>query len=37
VDPELSIGTLCMNVRIFEDGEKVWEGVERRFANGKAL
>jgi hypothetical protein len=30
-------GMTCVNVRMFEGGEAVWKGVQRRFANGRAL
>jgi hypothetical protein len=36
-DPEFAAGRLSVNVRMFEDGDEVWEGVQRRFADGKAL
>jgi hypothetical protein len=28
---------VCVNVRMFEEGEKVWEGVKRRIADGRSL
>jgi hypothetical protein len=28
---------VCVNVRIFEEGEEVWKGVARRMADGAAL
>lgn len=37
VDPEFFPDMMCVNVRMFEGGEEMWSGVERRIADGKSL
>jgi hypothetical protein len=28
---------VCVNLRMFEEGERVWEGVKRRIADGRSV
>jgi hypothetical protein len=37
IDATFFAGIMCVNVRMFEGGEEVWEGAQRRVADGRSL